>query len=315
MSDNSLSLLSAQLRKDVVELAEVIGERNVWLPEKLAAAREFIEGELGASGYAVSRQGYSCEGREVYNLEVELPGTARPDEVLIVGAHYDSRCGMSSTRGRERDAGEPGTPGANDNGSGIASVLALARAFANRPQPRTLRFVAFVNEEPPFFQTPQMGSWVYAKRCRSRGEKLLGMITPETLGCYLDADNSQRYPFPYNWMGYSSIGNFVAFLSNRRSRPLLNRVQELFERHTNFPCHAVAIPTLFRRIGWSDDWAFWQEGYHALAVTDTAYLRYPYYHTTEDTPEKLNYEHFAIVVDALVKVVEDLVGVDTSPAS
>lgn len=314
MTDTSLSSLSDRLCKDVVQLAGVIGERNVWVPDKLDAARQFIESELGANGYAVARQGYSCEGREVYNLEAELPGTDRPDEVLIVGAHYDSRCGMTSTRGGKRVDGEPGTPGANDNASGIASVLALARAFANRPQPRTLRFVAFVNEEPPFFQTPLMGSWVYARRCRQRQEKLLGLITPETLGCYLDADNSQRYPFPYSMLGYPSVGNFIAFLSNRKSRPLLNRVHESFQRHTDFPCQAVAIPTLFRRIGWSDDWSFWQEGYHALAVTDTAYLRYPYYHTVEDTPEKLNYEQFAVVVDALGRVVEDLVGGGGAPS-
>jgi Zn-dependent M28 family amino/carboxypeptidase len=297
---------ATDLRRDVEFLALTLGERNLWHYVQLCAAGEYIEAALRAVGLAVARQEYTVRGRRVCNLEAELPGTAAGGEVLIVGAHYDSRCGVLS---HDDEPAGPGTPGADDNGTGVATVLALARFFAGRPQTRTartLRFVFFVNEEPPFFQTPDMGSVVYARRCRERGERIVGALTPDTLGYYRREPGSQRYRFPYNFCGYPTTGDFLAFLSNRHSRRLLRQTAAAFRRHSDVPCLAVAVPALVRRIGWSDDWAFWREGYPALTVTDTAYLRTPYYHTAQDTPEKLDFDCLARVVAGLEGAVGEL---------
>ena len=299
--------VAEELRHDVEVLAGEIGERNVWLPGRLESAAAWIEFSLCGCGLKVDRQGFEAEGQRVFNIEAELRGDERPDEVLILGAHYDSRCGMKSRHSRRRIPGKPGTPGADDNASGVAAILALARRFAQKPQPCTLRFVAFVNEEAPFFQTELMGSRVYAKRCRQRKEHIIGMLTPETLGYYTDARGSQRYPLLFGRV-LSSRANFVAFLGNLGSVGLVRRTAQLFRRHSEVPAVGVAFPRILPRVGWSDDWSFWKEGYRALTITDTAYFRYEHYHAAEDTPEKLDYPRFAAVVEGLPAVVEDLCG-------
>ena len=212
-------------------------------------------------------------------------------QIVVVGGHYDSVAGC---------------PGANDNGTGVAATLALAQAFASRKLSRTLRFVAFVNEEPPYFQTEQMGSLVYARACRARGEKIVAMLSLETIGYYRDEPGSQQYPFPIGFL-YPKTGNFIAFVGNTASRRLVKKVTASFRRQVQFPAESGAFPSALPGIGWSDHWAFWQMGYPALMVTDTAPFRYPYYHTPHDTPDKVDYEPFTRTTAGLALVVEELV--------
>ena len=197
------------------------------------------------------------------------------------------------------------SPGANDNGSGIAGVLSLAKAFSTKSPSRTIRFVAFVNEEPPFFWTKKMGSYVYAKRCKERKENIIAMMSLETIGCYSDKEKSQHY-FPLLGFFYPSQGNFIGFVSNLSSRKLLREVIGSFRRNTQFPSEGGAFPGITPGMFWSDHWGFWKMGYHALMVTDTAFLRYPYYHTAQDTVDKINYESMSRVVAGLEKVLDDL---------
>jgi Zn-dependent M28 family amino/carboxypeptidase len=294
-----------RLRQDVEFLSLTLGERNLWHYAQLGAAADYIEAALHAAGLSVARQEFSVQGRTVCNLEAEIAGTAGTGELLIIGAHYDSRCGQLDRAGQPTG---PGTPGADDNATGVAATLELARTFAGHPQRRSLRFVFFVNEEPPFFQTDQMGSTVYARRCRARGERIVGVLTPDTLGYYRQDSGSQRYRFPYTLCGYPKTGNFVALLSDFGSRRFLRRTEAAFRLRSDFPCLAVAVPAVVRRIGWSDDWSFWRQGYPALTVTDTAYLRTPYYHTVQDTPDKLDFASLASVVTGLQGAVADLAG-------
>jgi Zn-dependent M28 family amino/carboxypeptidase len=276
-------------------LAETIGDRNVTSRYKaLCAAADYIEGSLSKAGYQVRRQGYEIDqfkGRPCYNLEVEIRGSVYPEDIVVIGAHYDTI---------------EETPGANDNASGVAAVLALVRAFAGTKPDRTLRFMAFVNEEPPFFWTHDMGSSVYARQCKERHERIVAMLSLETLGYYSDEKGSQRYPLRIFNLFYPTTGNFVGFIGNTRSRSLARTVAGSFRRAGLCPSEAAAMPGWITGIGWSDHWAFWQEGYPAVMVTDTALFRYQWYHTPEDTPEKLNYERFALVVEGLKKVVGDL---------
>src|SRR5262249_21271394 len=160
-------------------------------------------------------------------------------------------------------------------------------------------------EEPPYFQTPAMGSAVYARRCRERGEKVVAMLGLETIGYYTDRPGSQRYPFPFG-LFYPKTGDFVAFVGNTGSRALVHRAVAAFRAGAPFPSEGAAAPAALQGVGWSDHWSFWQEGYPAVMVTDTAPFRNPDYHTPRDVPDRLAYAPMARVVAGLVRVVEAL---------
>ncbi len=281
--------LRDELRADVQTLAGEIGERNLQHYPQLATAADFIARSFTEMGLAPRRDGYTASGQLCENIEVEIAG-ATP-EIFVVGAHYDSVLG---------------SPGANDNGSGVAALLALARRFAGKAAPRqTLRFVAFANEEPGFFQTQEMGSWVYANRCQARGDKIVGMMSLETVGYFSDAPGSQKFPMMGLGLAYPDSGNFIAFVSNVASRKLLRKTLGSFRRHATLPSEGAALPANVPGIGWSDHWAFWQHGYPAIMITDTAPFRYPHYHARSDTPDKLDYDAMARLVSALEKVLRE----------
>jgi Zn-dependent M28 family amino/carboxypeptidase len=238
----------------------------------------------------MTKQEYSVNGKSVKNIEAEIRGTERPEENVIVNAHYDS---------------VSGSPGANDNASGVAALLELARNFKDLGPKRTLRFVAFVNEEPPYFQTEEMGSRVYARRSRERGENLVAMISIETIGYYSVAENSQVYPFPFS-LFYPCTGNFIGFVGNTSSRTLVRRAIRVFREDTAFPSQGVAAPGWLTGIGWSDQWSFWKEAYPAIMITDTAIFRYPHYHKRSDTPDKIDFDRMTRVVSGISRVLLDL---------
>ncbi|HJR60803.1 MAG TPA: M28 family peptidase [Vicinamibacterales bacterium] len=283
------------LRKHVAALALEIGERNLWRYRELQLAAEYIEAEFRRCGYVPARHAYEISRLPVCNIEVTLP--ARPadgshdasaaDEIIVLGAHYDT---------------VGGSPGANDNGTGVAAMLHLARRFAGRPQRRTIRFVAFVNEEPPFFQTPQMGSVVYANAARARGDRIVGMLSLETMGYFSDAPGSQQYPVEEMTGLYPDVGNFIGFVGNEESKELLETAARAFAAHASVPLQAAAMPAGLPGAGWSDHWAFWQAGYPGLMVTDTAPWRYPWYHTADDTPDKIDFDKLTDVVNGLEHV-------------
>ena len=269
-------------------LAATIGERNVWRYAALNRAAAYISSQFTAAGYMPQSQTYEVAKLPVSNLEASVAGRRRARDIVVVGAHYDS---------------VRGCPGANDNASGVAALLELADRFASRPQGATIRFVAFVNEEPPFFQTAQMGSVIYANAARTRGDRVIAMLSLETMGFYSDESGSQRYPAPVAGL-YPDVGNFIAFVSNIRSVRLLMQARRAFKGRTAFPLQSGALPAAIPGVGWSDQWAFWGAGYRALMVTDTAPFRYRWYHTAEDTPDKIDYDKLAHVVDGLEAVIE-----------
>ncbi|MGH8700454.1 MAG: M28 family peptidase, partial [Burkholderiales bacterium] len=266
------NLLAGNLRTHVAAVAS--REHNLYRYAELEASAQYIEETLAGLGHAVAAQRYAVQEKEVRNIEVEIKGGDRASEIVVVGAHYDSVLGA---------------PGANDNGSGVAAVLELARLLRDAKPARTLRCVLFVNEEPPFDRTDVMGSRVYARRSRERGENVVAMFSLETIGWYSEQPGSQRYPFPLN-LFYPSTGHFIAFVSNLASRALLHETIASFRRHAGFPSEGVAAPAWIPGVDWSDHWSFWQEGWPALMVTDTAPYRYPHYHSAGDTPDKVDYE-------------------------
>jgi len=291
--------LREELRANVQKVAGEIGERNMSHYVQLNAAADFIEDSFSRAGLRTRRDSYEVRGEACHNIEAEIPGslqgaTASQSShlpIIIIGAHYDSVFG---------------SPGANDNGSGVAAMLALARRFASAKPKQTLRFVAFVNEEPPYFLSGEMGSQVYARRCKERGDKISAMISLETIGYFSDAPDSQTYPSPCLGVFYPKVGNFIGFVSNVHSRALLRRVIRLFRKHAKIPSEGASLPAFIPGVSWSDQWSFWQNGYPAIMVTDTAPFRYPYYHSSNDTPDKLDYDRFALVVGGMEKVIENL---------
>lgn len=285
--------LARQLRRDVEILATDIGPRGTFAPDRYALAASFLQSSLTNAGYAVTRHRTISLDVEAFNLEATLPGASKPDRTLIVGAHYDS---------------VEGCPAANDNASGVAGVLAIARALHGTPQPCTIRFVLFANEEPPHFNLDSMGSQDYARGCRRQSDDIRGMVCLETIGCYRHEPNSQSWPVKGLGLVLPTVGDFITFVGPDSSKRFIKAAAAAFEAQEAFPLLAAAAPNAIDQINWSDHRGFNEVGYEAFMVTDTAPLRYKHYHLPTDTPDRLDYESMARVVDGLTGMMRTLAG-------
>ena len=279
-----------RLESHVKALCSNPAGRNFVEKQGLTAAKQYITEQFQSSGYQVSFQDYQISGETFSNIEVQLTGTTAPQEIIIVGAHYDAVIGSQ---------------GANDNGTGVAALLELADSLRDRQFSRTLQFVAFTNEEPPNFMTSNMGSNHYAKRSAALNENIVAMFSLETIGYYSDEPGSQNYPPPLGFF-YPDKGNFIAFVGNLRSRSLVIRSLSVFREHATFPSEGISAPSIIPGISWSDHWSFWKQGYPAIMITDTAPFRYPDYHSPRDTPDKVDYEKMVYVVKGMKRVIEAL---------
>jgi Zn-dependent M28 family amino/carboxypeptidase len=284
-----------RLRRHVDVLAGLIGPRHVGRYDSLLAAERYVRDQLAATRLSVADQPYDVyDRRTVRNLVAEQPGHDKSDQIVIVGAHYDSiDC----------------TAGADDNASAVAGLLEIAQRLSARRFRRTVRYVSFVNEEPPFYKTDDMGSLRYARRCRQLGENVVGMINLEMIGYYTDAPGSQEYPplGPLNRV-LPPRGNFVAICGNFPSCRLLARTAWAFRRAVKFPVLPFATPKGVTGSDMSDNWSFWECGYPALMVTDTSFLRNPHYHRPTDTLDTLHLPAMTRVVAGLAAAVAHVAG-------
>jgi peptidase M28-like protein len=279
----------ARLEATVSRFGADIGPRNIYHSRALERAADDIEAAFQQMGYRPSRQTYIARGHRFSNIVAELPAASAG--VFLVGAHYDTH----------KDS-----PGANDNGSALASLLELARGAAAREHRQTLRLVAFTNEETPFTRTGEMGSWVYARECRAKGENIAGMLCLEMLGSYSDELGSQRLSL--RGLLLPRRGNFIALVGNRRSRELLRAAAAALSRPGPVRVEAWTLPTDFPAAWSSDHWSFWKHGYPALMATDTGPLRYRHYHTREDTPDKVDFAWLERVTNMLDALLAELAG-------
>ncbi|QBQ56171.1 M28 family peptidase [Nitrosococcus wardiae] len=279
-----------RLRSHVQTLASEIGERHLFRPQALHAAADYITQEWQNQGYQVAAQNYEVNGISCANLEISQRGLIFPEDIILIGAHYDSVVG---------------SPGANDNGSGIAALLEISRLFTTLTPRNTVRFVAFSNEEPPFFTSKHMGSLVYAQTAHRRQDKIRLMVSLETIGYFNSAPGSQHYPPLFNFF-YPNRGDFIAFISNFRSRKVMRQAAQAFRRHSQFPLEYTATFANIPGVSWSDHWSFWHLGYRAFMITDTAPYRYAYYHSAQDTPEKVCFEALTHLTDGLFMAFADL---------
>ncbi len=284
--------LAASLKRHIATIAE--REHNVAHYDELEKVARYIEAALTSLGYAVGRQEFSADGKPVRNIDVTVePARENADpEVIVVGAHYDSA---------------PGSPGANDNASGAAAVIELARLLRDLDGSagKRIRLALFVNEEPPYFRTEAMGSLNYARALAQRNERVVAMYSLETIGFYSSEPGSQVYPAPFGLI-FPDRGDFVAFVGLLGSRALVRETMRSFRAHTGFPTIGGVAPGFVPGIGWSDHWAFAERGFQAVMITDTAPFRYPHYHRPSDTPDKVDAESLARVVKGIERVIRDL---------
>ena len=286
LSDLHLALTQS-LEQHVRKLASDIGMRDKAHPVAERVAAEYIEAEFRSIGDGrISIQSYEVEGATHRNVCFEVPGSVDPDQIVVVGAHYDTAVG---------------TPGADDNASGVAALIELARRFAapSPPPQSTIRFVAFSTEEPPAIRTPHMGSYNYARRCRESDEKIVAMMSIEMIGYFSDERGSQRGPFP-------SVGNFLLFAGHTGNGRAIKTAQQTFLAAVAMPAEVIVLPeqlVVHARVplgaNSSDQWSFWQFDYPGIMATDTANWRNPHYHHPTDTPEKLSYDRMATAVEGL----------------
>ena len=273
------------LQSHVFYLADKIGERNFICDKQLESAAEYIFGEFENYGYKPYNQFYEMEKKKYRNIIAEKKGNS---EIIVIGAHYDSFVG---------------SPGADDNASAVAGLLEIARTIKNIDTKKTVRFVAFTNEEPPFFYTENMGSRIYANESRRKKEKIIGMISLEMIGYY--TEKKQKYPL-FLGLIYPKQGNYIALMSDIISSGFARRIKKYFKRHSNFNIRMLIAPRIFSPINLSDNSSFWLAGYKAVMITDTAYFRNPNYHSHTDTADKLDYKSMAEVVGGLLKTIIEL---------
>jgi Zn-dependent M28 family amino/carboxypeptidase len=248
----------------------------------------YVTSELEAAGWEVRRQPFRFAGREHSNLLALLPGTDPGAPRALVGAHLDTR---------------QGTPGADDNASGVAGVLEVARLLADA-RPKVPVELAVWDLEERTGWTYRVGSRRQVALARRAGVRYTGAFVLEMIGYRATAPATQRVPLPVRWMGLPTTGDFLAVIGDGDSRKLLGHflgssaraVPSLRVSHLTVPMRGWAVWATRR----SDNASFWSNGFPALLLTDTADLRNPHYHRASDRSETLDYGFMADVVDAVV---------------
>lgn len=278
--------------KQIVEvLANEFPSRNGLNPKSLAGAAKFLEEKFRLEGIKTSSQTYDSDGVTVRNIVAEQRGEDPTLPSLVLGAHYDTVLG---------------TPGADDNASGVAALLELARVLRPVRMRRTIRYVAFTHEEPPYFYTDMMGSRQYARHLKDQREPIAGMISLEMLG--FGGQIPQTYPFPFlrQLGGYPREGNFIALVSNIRSAHFMRTVREAMQKTCTIGVESLTAPGFLPPLFLSDHSSFWKYRYPAIMITDTAFLRNPHYHLPSDRPETLNFTFLTDVVSGVLAAVHAL---------
>ncbi|MBN1550693.1 M28 family peptidase [bacterium] len=283
--------LENRLFKHVKTLADEIGERSIVKPVKLRAAQDYILNNLNDYGLETCMEPVCFMGIETANIIGKTSNYRDSSKRYLVGAHYDT---------------VESSPGADDNASGISVLLELARflnkQFAESSQ-TAVKFVAFTLEEPPAFATPNMGSYIHAQNMIRADERIEGMICLEMVGFRNSQVGSQKYPPGFLLFNRSHIGNFLCIVHDRQSRELSGSLLNTVRKTSNLPYVNVLAPFKGKLVPgsrMSDHRNFWDCGYKALMITDTAFYRNPNYHTRSDTPETLDYVFMSELVTDLV---------------
>lgn len=268
-----------------------IGSRSVYEYGNLQAARNYIVSYLENLGCAPDLQDYEYNGKIFSNVIVTIKGKHLPEKTVVFGAHYDT---------------VRGTPGADDNASAVAVLLEMCRALKDSSPGRTLKLIFFTLEEPPVFRSEFMGSFVWAKGAKAREEDIHGMVCLEMLGYYTERKGGQSFPLPLMGLLYSTTPNFIAVVGNLQSRNLVKRVGGFLASGCGVPVETLSTVGIVPGVDFSDHRSFWEMGYPAIMVTDTAFYRNPNYHTANDTIDTLDFSRMADLLRGLVHTARSL---------
>ena len=293
----------ARLQADVKHLSVDLYPRSYDQIEKIDKAAQFIRDEFARTGGRLSEQPVPVQGVTYRNIVLRFGPEQGP--LLIIGAHYDSH-GDVQLAGRNPDGVSPysHTPGADDNASGTAGLLELARLLGRNPPRRPVELVAYTLEEPPFFRTEHMGSAWHARALKAAGREVDLMLSLEMIGYFSDQPGSQHYPAPGMASLYSDRGDFILVAGRAGDFGLIRRVKAAMAGASDLPVHSINAPPLLQGIDFSDHLNYWREDYPALMITDTAFMRNPHYHRDSDTFEKLDYVRMGKVVQAVYAVTQ-----------
>lgn len=276
---------------DTVEfLTTLQPPRNEQFPQSLDTAAGYIGEQFQHFGLSATMQEFAVDGT-IYRNVIGVCGADKADRI-IVGAHYDV-CGDQ--------------PGADDNASAVAGLLEIARLISQCEAEASCRvdFVAYSLEEPPFFATEHMGSYIHAQSLHKQGISVRGMLCLEMIGYYTSLPNSQKYPLGVMGAFYPSEGDFIAVVGNVGSSQLVNELATHF-RQTSLKVERLIAPALVPGIDFSDNRNYWKFGYPAVMITDTAFYRNPNYHLPTDTIDTLDFEKMAEVVKAVTRMLLNL---------
>lgn len=276
-------ILSSDIKRLEQTLRFIARPRNYQQnPETLEEIQRFIEEKWKSLGYRVTHHPFSYDGNAFYNSIAEHP--QNPEGLpLLIGAHFDA---------------VPGSPGADDNASGVAAMMEASRVSAKQSPGRPLRFIAFHMEE-----YGMIGSTAYVKSLKEKNEKIFGMLSLEMVGYASDEKGSQHLPAPLKPF-YPDTGNFIALVANSKSKKFLKEAEKTFRQIQNLPVETLSVPLegwLLPATRLSDHSPFWDHGYPALLVTDTSFFRNPHYHRLSDTIETLNLDFLNKVTQAVIQ--------------
>ncbi len=270
-----------RLKNHVVKLSTIFPPRSDDV-DNLDITASYIYKEFSKSNKDTEYQKYDVWGVEYKNVVSRFG--PKTDEIIVIGAHYDSAGGL---------------PGADDNASGVAGLLELSRLLKGVQLEVEVQLVAFSLEEPPYFRSKDMGSFQYAQSLNESNANVVLMINFEMIGYFTDAENSQEYPMPWLSGVYPEVGNFIALVGAYSEIPELRMLKRSMSRFPGLPVVSINAPPFFPGMTLSDHLNFWWFGYPALMITDTAFYRNKAYHTSADLPETLNFRKMAFVVQGV----------------
>jgi Peptidase family M28 len=285
----SLSVDPKRLETHVRTLSESFTPRDESHPENLDRCAAYIRREFENANARVSEQPFTVAGKTYRNVIAHFGPETR--EMIVVGAHYDTAGPL---------------PGADDNASGVAGLLELARLLGKGQLPIRVELVAYTLEEPPFFRSEQMGSAMHAKALKREGVVVRVMFSLEMIGYFSDADDSQHFPISVLSLFYPRKGNFISVIGKMGEGMLVRRIKKAMAGATSLPVYSINAPRLIPGVDFSDHLNYWREGYPAVMITDTAFYRNANYHTIGDTAERLDYRRMGQVVEGVYAAVADM---------
>ena len=275
---------TSHLRRSLELIINTTGPRTYNNVDVLDTVAERIRNEFQKNTDRVSFQNYAVEEKQYKNVIASFG--PEEGERIIVGAHYDV-CGNQD--------------GADDNASGVAGILELAKLLKDKTSKYRIDLVAYTLEEPPYFNSKQMGSYIHAKSLHDAHVSIKGMISLEMIGYYSENENSQDYPIGFMKWIYGNKGNYITIVQKSFCGAFAKQFKELSFENNSIPTKAFRAPSFIGGISLSDHKNYWKFGYSAVMVTNTAFYRNHNYHEETDKLATLDISKMGQTIDGVYR--------------